>query len=367
MKMNRLLTASLGAIMLSSASMAMASMHPTYDHSGKVTGCGYKNDAGKVVVPVGTYDSCGEMSDGMAYVGKEELDSSEEYKAKQGFIDATGKLVIPIKYDVENGMDEYIYQSFSEGLVAVYKPNKDDSYSGVYGYMDKKGKMVIPYAYGFATQFKNGVAIVQKDGDYATIDKTGKAITKARYDQIMGYSEGLAVVSVDQLYGAIDLKGKLVVPMEFDRLDSFSEGLAVYNVLRDPSDYDGTYGYIDKNGNNVINAQWISAKPFAEGLAAVRSDDGETGKWGIIDKSGKYVIKPKYDAASIELETDQYSFDDGHYKNGIMYMYNTSPSGVTRYKLDKTGKVLSVKAFENWDKVADDAIDKKLIDMTDGW
>ena len=367
MKMHRLLTASLGAIMLSSASMAMADVHPIYDHSGNVDGCGYKNDAGKVIVPVGTYDNCGEMSDGLAYVGKAELVNSEEYKAKQGFIDGTGKLVIPIKYAVEEGAEEYLYQSFSEGLVAVYKPNNDGSYGGLYGYMDKKGKMVIPYSYAYAGKFENGVAITQKDGQYGTIDKTGKTIAKARYDLIMPYSEGLAVVSLDQLYGAIDLKGKLVVPIEFDRLDYFSEGLAVYNVLRDPSDYEGTYGYIGKDGSNVINAQWSNAKPFAEGLAAVRSDDGDASKWGIINKSGKYVIKPKYDAASIELETDEYSFDDGHYKNGKMYMYNTSRSGVTRYTLDKTGNVLATKIFKDWDKAATDAIDNKLIDLNQRW
>ena len=367
MKMNRLLTASLGAIMLSSASMAMAEIQPIYDHSGNVDGCGYKNDAGKVVVPIGTYNNCGLISDGLAWVGKTKLVNAEGYEAKQGFIDGTGKLVIPVKYDVEEGAGEYLYQNFGDGLVAVFKPNQDGSYGGLYGYMDKKGKMVIPYSYGYAGKFENGVAIVQKNDEYITIDKTGKTIVKAKYDQIMPYSEGLAVVSLDQMYGAIDLKGKLVVPMHFDGLNSFSEGLSAYNLLRGAGDYEGLYGYIDKDGSNVINAKWSDARPFAEGLAAVFSDD-EDGKWGIINKSGKYVVEPKYDAAYIQLETDEYSFDDGHYENGIMYMYNTSPSGVTRYKLDKTGKVLATKAFKDWDKVIKDTVDNKLIDLNDqGW
>jgi len=37
---------------------------------------------------------------------------------------------------------------------------------------------------------------------------------------------------------------------------------------------------------------------FPEGLAAVRIGDDETGKWGFIDKSGKLVISPQFDAIS---------------------------------------------------------------------
>jgi len=35
---------------------------------------------------------------------------------------------------------------------------------------------------------------------------------------------------------------------------------------------------------------------FSKGLAAVK-DGGKNGKWGFIDKTGKYVINPRYDLA----------------------------------------------------------------------
>ena len=44
----------------------------------------------------------------------------------------------------------------------------------------------------------------------------------------------------------------------------------------------------------VITPQYEEAEPFSEGLAAVKKD----GKWGYIDTTGKYVIKPKYEEAS---------------------------------------------------------------------
>ena len=47
--------------------------------------------------------------------------------------------------------------------------------------------------------------------------------------------------------------------------------------------------YIDKTGKYVINPQFDSAGNFSEGLAPVRIGDDKTGKWGCIDKTGKFL------------------------------------------------------------------------------
>ena len=61
---------------------------------------------------------------------------------------------------------------------------------------------------------------------------------------------------------------------------------------------DGKWGYIDKSGKFVIDPQFDYAEGFSEGLAAVRSGDEKTGKWGFIDRSGKYAITPQWDHAT---------------------------------------------------------------------
>ena len=86
---------------------------------------------------------------------------------KYGFIDKTGKEVIPIKYDNAWG--------FSEGLANVRLNNK-------WGFIDKTGKEVIPIKYNYADRFSEGLALVILDKKYGFIDKTGKEVTPIKYD-----------------------------------------------------------------------------------------------------------------------------------------------------------------------------------------
>ena len=75
--------------------------------------------------------------------------------------------------------------SFHEGLMAVGHGKILDNGSFVYGYIDKTGKEVIPVKYYDVSNFKNNRAIVhQEDGNNVTtlvIDKTGKVIFQFNY------------------------------------------------------------------------------------------------------------------------------------------------------------------------------------------
>ncbi|EMS7459497.1 WG repeat-containing protein, partial [Campylobacter coli] len=65
---------------------------------------------------------------------------------------------------------------------------------------------------------------------------------------------------------------------------NFNEGLASVGL-------NGKIGLIDKSGKFVIKPKFDSIRSFREGLAKVELN----GKWGFIDKSGKIVIEPKFD------------------------------------------------------------------------
>lgn len=53
----------------------------------------------------------------------------------------------------------------------------------------------------------------------------------------------------------------------------------------------GKWGYKDKTGKVVIELKYDFATSFSEGLASVNLD----GKWGVIDKTGNVIIDFKYD------------------------------------------------------------------------
>lgn len=82
---------------------------------------------------------------------------------KYGFIDRTGKTVIPPKFDLTYG--------FSEGLAAVQIDKQ-------WGYIDTTGRMVIsPREFRSAKPFHNGLAEVQtKDWAVGYIDRSGKYV-----------------------------------------------------------------------------------------------------------------------------------------------------------------------------------------------
>ena len=80
-----------------------------------------------------------------------------------GFVDETGKLVIPCRYRQVG--------SFSEGLAYV---SEDYQF---YGYIDKTGRLVIPMDFKEAGNFENGKAdVTTENNKAAVIDKTGKII-----------------------------------------------------------------------------------------------------------------------------------------------------------------------------------------------
>jgi len=147
---------------------------------------------------------------------------------KWGFIDKTGKVVIPVElYDghTESSLPRIQY-IFSEGLSAILKDGKC-------GYMDQTGSIVISPEYEYACRFSEGLAGVRKDGKWGFIDKTGKTIIPFEYDcanpvNEMLFSEGLAAVRKDSKFGYIDKTGEAVIPfgLNYDFVDSFQEGRA---------------------------------------------------------------------------------------------------------------------------------------------
>ena len=77
---------------------------------------------------------------------------------------------------------------------------------------------------------------------------------------------------------------------QFEDARPFSEGLASVKI-------EGRWGYIDKTGEYVIRPQFDDVKlSFEDGLALVAIGRGE-GKWGYINKVGEYVINPQFDDA----------------------------------------------------------------------
>ncbi|MEP7148028.1 MAG: WG repeat-containing protein [Acidobacteriota bacterium] len=97
------------------------------------------------------------MNLGMAWHGH------QKSGGKCGFIDKSGSIVIPVKYDVAN--------SFSEGLAPV-------SINGKWGFIDKTGVMKITPRYDWAEPFESGISKVTLGEKIGYINTIGNYIWK---------------------------------------------------------------------------------------------------------------------------------------------------------------------------------------------
>ena len=125
-------------------------------------------------------------------------------------------------------------------------------------------------------------------------------------------SEGGTVVSnhykfSDHQCGYADLKGNIVIPQKFDSASPFSDGLARVSItIKGENEWDNTskYGFIDKSGNYIVEPKYDydswngGTGSFSEGFAkvALKNEDGAM-QFGFIDKTGKEVIALQYEDA----------------------------------------------------------------------
>jgi hypothetical protein len=192
---------------------------------------GYIDKSGQVVIPDSPdWLAGGQFSEGLAGV---------ELKEGYGFIDTSGRLVLRFAQATSLG-------DFREGLAVVRIGHEC-------GYVDRTGKFVIQPQFGYATEFSNGVAMVQYGyGRAALIDKTGRVQRRlAEYNQAGPVSEGRIAVYQGELlddassWGYIDASGTRVIPPQFHFAWEFEGGLARVE------EKNGKLAYIDLLGNYV--------------------------------------------------------------------------------------------------------------------
>ena len=182
--------------------------------------------------------------------------------AKLGYLDSTGKLVVPMDYVSSKGVYGGLFVMQKGQNWGVVNANGQEItpfiYGNAYGYadnglmmveknykcgfVDREGKEVIPCTYASATSFEQGVAIARMGNKYGLIDATNKPITGFDFDEFKfettayadagsetGYSNagkriitegGYSVFRKGKMWGAINPKGEIVIPFEFDYLGS---------------------------------------------------------------------------------------------------------------------------------------------------
>lgn len=302
---------------------------------------GYINTHGNLVIDtILNYMSAGNFKNGMAEVyvfgalydpvGNILSDVAKIF----GYIDRTGKEVVPLKYQPAQGYFKdpgnrlYISKGGAQQAYAGFKPalqsvavfggenNKfgfrKQKFTEEYGMYKVTDTILIAAKYDAVDQkvyddlgneiWKSGYFLVDIAGKKGLVDSLGKEITPARYDWIDYGACGNDYVKVklNGKTGLIDQSGKeVILPAYFD-VGTFCEGLAWMQP-----EQGGHFGYIDLKGRLVIDTilDYAGVHHFSDGLAMVERNgfidvNGNSySLFGYIDKTGKEAIPLKYTSA----------------------------------------------------------------------
>jgi hypothetical protein len=217
-----------------------------------------------------------------------------EVNGKYGFIDRSGRMVIKPQFSGTYDptvLWQWPSGPFADGLRPVEIDDK-------WGFIDTGGAMVIKPRYDDAALFTNGLAFVRiedkTDVKCGFIDTTGRMVIGPARDVSWKSlcSDGRVCWSRSDNHIAIydrtgTLRGR--VQAEGDPgMASYGDGLLPLELGTDE------WGYVDKSGRTVIPPRFEAAGNFSEGLAPVLlGDEG----WGYIDTSGDVVIEGGFEDA----------------------------------------------------------------------
>lgn len=187
---------------------------------------------------------------------------------------------------------------------AVYFDRKANKF----GYIDRSGDIVIPARYDLAISFNEDLAIVSKDqsaGILTIIDKKGNErgnIDGMKYtlQNLFFVDEMLAVCNnEDKKFEMLNSKGEKVLSLSGSVCQTTSETRKPYNIGGTIifSDASGKMGIADYEGNRLIRPKYDWIFYFGNGTYAVEKKD----KVSFVDKEDNSLDSDKYDNVFLYL------------------------------------------------------------------
>jgi hypothetical protein len=155
------------------------------------------------------------FKNGMAMIGQHN---------KLGYIDETGRVIVPTKYDKASD-----YDSLGVAIVTIDSADSYRNHSKM-GFVDKLGKFVIPMASCYENAFNDNFFLAGKillskynpesaELKFGLVDRSGKVLLDPIYDQISPTKDDKnLLVKKGRKFGVTDANGKWVVPLKYDDL-----------------------------------------------------------------------------------------------------------------------------------------------------
>lgn len=255
-----------------------------------------------------------------------------EVDGKYGFIDSLGQEIIKPQYlfasEFREGLALVVTDTILKANLIDYSKCKDSFDSLTIKYDNShKSDTTITYKYGYI-DIKNNLIIdptLQLTEDYSEDVKNAMKKHEMTFSNLVFYNERAFFQDIkSKKYGFINKKGDIVIEPKYVNVNSFSDSLASVNFGKTKDDSE--WGYINTEGETIIKGKYTNAKDFSEGLATVFIADYNiqadittfSFNWLVINKKGNIVSGP-FNGLSNKL----YYYKNGFCKVEKHFMNNT--------------------------------------------
>lgn len=195
------------------------------------------------------------------------------------------------------------------------------------GYIDKNGKVIASPANDRVFSAGRKGILLSKDGRYGWVDREGTYIAHTIYTGLLPDEEDGVLLAKDEnkKWGLLSMEdGHELLPFSYKEIRSLGSGLFGYKE-------EGKWGIADKEGTRLTAPLYLAVSKAGEGLLPVKIKNGwrfltpagheafphddtfsdvtpfssglagvkVKGKWGLIDKTGTYVMRPAYEDLDI--------------------------------------------------------------------
>lgn len=286
----------------------------------------YINPKNEIVIE-GSFDKIDIFSEGLASVKKD---------GKIGFINEKGKLIIPLIYDnvdyfrtsglcavTLNGKSGFIDKSGKEIIKIIYPEVHQEMFDRIvivknnrkWAFFDNHGNQLSDFIYDKvfrtdyydfskdiftrdqSTFFKNGAALVLKNGKYEFLnEKIKPAFVNNKFDSASVFDAFKnAIVKRNGKYGMIKPSGEFKVPFKFDFIEPYDTAHGNYSEY-----YNARKGKIYSFFNKNLKKIGESYEPIYNNFSTDNpqiSFKNLKGKYGVVDWQGNEKIPFVYDEA----------------------------------------------------------------------
>jgi len=113
---------------------------------------------------------------------------------------------------------ELVHGAFKCGIVV--------SSNSKLGFVDTSGKLIVPMEFDEIKTFDFQNGFVRKNGKFALVNSSGKVLTPYLFDDVAGFSDDICLVAIGNKYGYINRLGQNIVTPQFNNATHFFNGFA---------------------------------------------------------------------------------------------------------------------------------------------